>query len=182
MNVIALVPGQRAARTTSRATVSPLRQLGQLVARTVAVLVAAGVIVAGATAVGYSPLASQLPTSFLPSGQEQHQGGVPAAAQGAPAAGAGQASGATHGAGGQPTGSTDGSGGVLTGRNAPSLQSGLRQDLSNLAISSGLTAISALALSLLSRRRRPTPGRSAPGRSSSDQLVSQPPATGLQSA
>ena len=171
MNAIAIAHDRPVPQTSARAATSPLRELGQVLARTAAILVAAGVILAGATAVGYSPLASQLPGSFLPFAQQQHQG--------APVG-----TGATRGAAGSPAGSSAGSGGLFTGRNAPSLQSGLRQELPNLAIFGGLTAISALALGLLSgsRRRRPPSRPATPGRSGPAQCPSQPPAIRLQSA
>jgi hypothetical protein len=51
-------------------------------------------------------------------------------------------------------GQTAPSQGLFSGRNAPSLQNGLRQELPYLAIFAGLTGSVALSLRLLQRRRR----------------------------
>ena len=141
MNVIAI--------GTQPAATAALRQLGQLLARTAAIMLAAGVIILGATALGYSPLGSELPRAFLSFG-EQHQAA-------APPGGANPAAGARSSPGGSTPGQAASSGGLLTGRNAPSLKSGLPQELPDVAIFVGLTAASAGALSLSSWRRRRRP-------------------------
>jgi hypothetical protein len=138
-------------------------QIGRLAARTVIILLVAGVIVAGATAVGSSPLGARLPGTLLPLGGDQHQDPPPGVGQADPAAqprgpqagrvGAG-ASGGRQAAGGDVAGQTAPSQGLFSGRNAPSLQNGLRQELPYLAIFAGLTGSVALSLRLLQRRRR----------------------------
>jgi hypothetical protein len=138
-------------RRSPRPAVSWTRRIGRLAARTVAILVVAGLIIAGATAVGYSPLGSRIPGTFLRFG-EQRQGPPPGVTQGDQASGAApQARGPQGGriGGGQP-----GAGqGLFTGRNAPSLQRGLPEELSYLAIFAVLTAAVALALRLARTRR-----------------------------
>ena len=163
--------GSAAARPTPRrkprTARSPLGQVGQLVARIAAILLVAGLIVAGATAVGYSPLGAVIPGPFLSVG-EQRQGPPPGVTQAAPAGSPDQAGGGVPRgrgpqrgqAGGAPTERTQGPGagaagqGLFAGRNAPSLQRGLPEELRYLAMFGVLTAAVALALRVPRPRRR----------------------------
>jgi hypothetical protein len=179
MSSAGMAAARPATRRTPRAATSPLRQIGQLAARIAAILLVAGLIVAGATAVGYSPLRSAIPGSFLPVG-DQRQGPPPGVAPGAgspdqgpdtspqgrgpqggragaPASGVNQA--AANGATGQ-TGSGEG---AFSGRNAPSLQRGWREEVAYLAMFAVLTAGVAVALRLRRlRRTRPIPQHLSP--------------------
>jgi hypothetical protein len=135
----------------------------QLLTRTAAIVVAAGVIVIGATAIGYSPLGSELPGAFLPVTQQQHQG-APAPQSRTTPSNAGQATGGALGTGSPAAGRSSSGSGLFTGRNAPSLQDGLQQDLPKVVIFAGLTAVSAPALKLLCGRsqRRAGPRHPSP--------------------
>ncbi len=149
MNATALA-GRPAIRPTSPSATSPLRQLGQLLVRTAAIGVAASVIVATATAVGYSPIGSELPGPFLPFSQQQHQAAPPTDSD--------QATRGAQMSASSLSGQTPPASAQFTGRNAPSLQTGLPQELPNLAVFVGLTAASTIGLNLFSSRHRPTRG------------------------
>ena len=56
-----LVATRPAARRKPRTDTSPTRKVGQLVVRAAVILLVAGVIITGATAVGYSPLGARIP-------------------------------------------------------------------------------------------------------------------------
>jgi hypothetical protein len=130
-------------------------RIAKLAARTAAILLVAGIIVVGATAIGYSPLGSRLPGTFLPFGGD-HGGPPPVVAQGnAPASDvpSGREAQGARGGGGPRGAGQNGSGtGMFTGRNVPSVQSGLRQEAPYLALFAAVTAAVALALRL--RRQR----------------------------
>ncbi len=174
MATVDLTETQPLTRRKPRPAATPARRLGRLAARVVTILLVAGLIGAGATAVGYSPLRSAMPGTFLPVG-EQRQGPPPGLAQGAsradqtsgaaaqadrgPQSGrsGNQAAGASQGAGARDTGQGQGS---STGRNARSLQRGWREELDYLVMFAVLTAVAAIALRLFPpSRARSTPVR-----------------------
>ena len=149
-------------RRTDRVGDSPTHRVGRLAARIAVILLAAGVVVAGATAIGYSPLGSRVPGTFLPFAGD-HGGPPPGVTQPGPGRGApgvrggGSPAGANQQAGPRGAGQNGSVAGLFTGRNMPSLQSGLRQELPYLALFAVLTAAVALVL----RQRRPRRTRSA---------------------
>ncbi len=155
-------------RPVHRSQASLMHSVQRLAVRTLVILVVAGVVVGAATAIGYSPLAANLPGSFLPLGGEQRAGGPPPGAGGERAPGAaGQAATAAPAArgpqaartAGQPpdVGSQPFAGagqGLLGGRNAPSLSRGLPEEVRYLVVFAILTAMVALTLRVVRPRRR----------------------------
>lgn len=114
----------------------------KIITRTLLILVAAGVVVLGATAFAYSPLAAHLPRTLISVGDEQRDA-PPAAVRGArPVRGAPVAQ------------NNAGVNAVFSGRNLPSLQRGLGEELRYIALFAALTALVALALRILRPRRR----------------------------
>ena len=157
-----------ALRRTSRTSDSTVSRVGRLVSRTAVILLVAAAVVLGASAIGYSPLASRLPGTFLPFGGD-HGGPPPAVERGGPAAtaqqgrgsqesrGRGSPSGAGQEAGARDAGPNRSDAGPFTGRNAPSVQSGVRQEMPYLALFAAITAAIAVALHpRRSHRRRST--------------------------
>jgi hypothetical protein len=155
---------------------SAVAQIGTLALRAVLILVVAGVIVAGATALGYTPFGQRIPGAFFPftlAGGRGPGGPEDAAVSAAPDPG--QTSGTTPAQPGRGRGAPGGAGGVNTrgangapgdtagqqqglfsGRNLPSLQRGWQEEVRYLAIFALMTAIVAVALRFVRpRRRRP---------------------------
>jgi hypothetical protein len=128
--------------------------------RTVLIVAVAALIVAGTTAIGYSPLGAQVPGTFLPFGGGDRQGG-PADVTAGSSTNTEQPTGTMTAAGrtraapsGANQGGTSSGQGLFSGRNAPSLQRGWPEEVRYVAMFAVMTAGVAVALRFLRPRRK----------------------------
>ena len=145
------------------------RQLVNLALRTLLILAVAGVIVAGTTAIGYTPLAQYIPSTLLPFGVGGRGPGRPddvSVSAAAPNSGQAAPPAAQRGRGGSgpvnqaaPNAARGGAGAdqQFSGRNLPSLQRGWLEEARYVATFAAIAACVALALRLIRPRRRRQP-------------------------
>jgi hypothetical protein len=156
--------------TVRRTTAHAGSPVARLVLRTVLIVTVAALIVAGAIAIGNSPLGAQIPGTSFPSGDAGRQGGPPEVAAGSstnaeqptattPAVGRTRAAASGANLAGTSIGQ-----GLFSGRNAPSLQRGWPEEARYFGMFAIMTALVALALRVLRpRRKRAQPARLSAG-------------------